>query len=156
VTPAIKLARKHKIPFNLHQYQHNTNADSYGQEAADALGLNPARVFKTLVIQLNNSDLIVGIVPVSGSLNLKATASVANAKKAVMADKLKVQTTTGYVLGGISPLGQRKPLTTIIDDSAKQFDTVFVSAGKRGLDIELNAYDLAKLTRAQFAAINKP
>jgi len=108
VTPAIKLARKHKIPFNLHQYQHNTNADSYGQEAADALGLNPARVFKTLVIQLNNSDLIVGIVPVSGSLNLKATASVANAKKAVMAYKLKVQTTTGYVLGGISPLGQRR------------------------------------------------
>ncbi len=155
MTPAIKLARKHKIPFNVHQYQHDTNADSYGQEAADALGLNPARLFKTLVVELNNSELVVGIVPVSGSLNLKAIASAANAKKAVMADKQKVQTTTGYVLGGVSPLGQRKALTTIIDDSAKQFDTVFVSAGKRGLDIELTAHDLAKLTRAQFAAIGK-
>jgi len=156
MTPAIDLATKHKIAFKVHQYPHDPNAESYGNEAAIALGLKPRKVFKTLVVELNTKELIVGIVPVSGSLNLKAIASAAKAKKAIMADKVKVQRTTGYVLGGVSPLGQRKQLTTVIDNSANDFNTIFVSAGKRGLDIELNASDLARLTNASFAAISKP
>jgi len=154
VTPAIDLVERCKIAYTLHQYQHNSNTDSFGEEAARRLNLNPAQVFKTLVVELNNKELIVGIVPVNGSLNLKAIAVAAHAKKASMADKLKVQRTTGYVLGGVSPLGQRKLLTTIIDASALNFTTIFVSAGKRGLDIELSADDLAKLSSARFAKIS--
>ena len=155
MTPAIDLVTKHKIVFSVHQYSHDPNAESYGNEAVIALNLEPLRVFKTLVVELNRKELVVGIVPVSGSLNLKAIASAANAKKAVMADKTKVQRTTGYVLGGVSPIGQRKQLTTVIDNSAHDFNTIFVSAGKRGLEIELNASDLAQLTNASFAAISK-
>ena len=153
MTPAIDLATKHNVAFTVHQYDHDPSVESYGDEAAAILGLDPAQVFKTLVVELNTSELVVGIVPVSGSLNLKAIASAAKAKKAVMADKLKVQRTTGYVLGGVSPIGQRKQLTTVIDSTAQDFATIFVSAGKRGLDIELSAVDLAKLTGASFAAI---
>jgi Cys-tRNA(Pro)/Cys-tRNA(Cys) deacylase len=119
-----------------------------------SLGADPKQVFKTLVVELNSGELAVGVVPVSGSLNLKAIANAANAKKAAMADKLKVQRSSGYVLGGVSPIGQRKPLTTIIDSSANNFSTVFVSAGKRGLEIELSASDLANLTSATFAPIS--
>lgn len=155
MTPAIDLARKNKIAFNVHQYKHDPNTTSFGHEATIALGLDPVRVFKTLVVELNTNELIVGVVPVSGSLDLKAIASAAKAKKAIMADKGKVQATTGYIIGGVSPLGQRKQLTTIIDVSANNFETIFVSAGKRGLDIELNANDLALLTKARFAEIAK-
>jgi Cys-tRNA(Pro)/Cys-tRNA(Cys) deacylase len=154
VTPAIELATKYKVAFTVHQYQHNSKAESYGDEAAVSLGADPKQVFKTLVVELNSGELAVGVVPVSGSLNLKAIANAANAKKAAMADKLKVQRSSGYVLGGVSPIGQRKPLTTIIDSSANNFSTVFVSAGKRGLEIELSASDLANLTSATFAPIS--
>lgn len=154
MTPAIDLATKKKVVFKVHQYQHNSNADSYGGEAARALNQDPKQVFKTLVVELNTGHLAVGLVPVSETLNLKLMASATHAKKAVMADKLKVQRTTGYVLGGVSPIGQRKTLKTIIDDSAHDFETIFVSAGKRGLEIELNVIDLARLTNARFAAIS--
>lgn len=154
MTPAIELATKHKVAFTVHQYQHNSKAESYGDEAAVSLGVDPKQVFKTLVVELNSGELAVGVVPVSGSLNLKAIANAANAKKAAMADKLKVQRSSGYVLGGVSPIGQRKPLTTIIDSSANNFSTIFVSAGKRGLEIELSASDLANLTSATFAPIS--
>lgn len=103
-------------------------------------------MFKTLIVELNTNQLVVGIVPVSGTLNLKAIASAAGAKKAHMAEKKKIERTTGYVLGGISPIGQRKLLTTLIDNSAHNFATIFVSAGKRGLEIELSANDLATNT----------
>ncbi len=154
MTPAIELATKYKVAFTVHQYQHNSKAESYGDEAAVSLGADPKQVFKTLVVELNSGELAVGVVPVSGSLNLKAIANAANAKKAAMADKLKVQRSSGYVLGGVSPIGQRKPLTTIIDSSANNFSTIFVSAGKRGLEIELSASDLANLTSATFAPIS--
>jgi Cys-tRNA(Pro)/Cys-tRNA(Cys) deacylase len=153
VTPAIELATKANVAFTVHQYQHDPNGESYGDEAATTLGIDPQQVFKTLVVELNTGELAVAIVPVSGSLSLKGIAAAANAKKARMADKLKVQRITGYVLGGVSPIGQRKRLTTIIDKSANNFDTIFVSAGKRGLEIELNASDLATLTGATFATI---
>lgn len=156
MTPAIDLASKLKITFKVHEYQHDPKAESYGDEAAAILKLNPDQVFKTLVVELNTSELVVGIVPVSGRLNLKAIASVAGAKKATMADKNKVQRTTGYVLGGVSPIAQRKRLITIIDHSANNFDTILVSAGKRGLEIELAANDLAILTNAKFAVISHP
>jgi Cys-tRNA(Pro)/Cys-tRNA(Cys) deacylase len=153
VTPAIDLATKRNVAFTLHQYQHDPNGESYGNEAAITLGIDPQRVFKTLVVELNTGELAVGIVPVSGSLSLKAMAACASAKKAVMADRLKVQRTTGYVLGGVSPIGQRRRLTTLIDKCANNFDTIFVSAGKRGLEIELSASDLAALIGASFASI---
>jgi len=154
MTPAIELATKYKVAFSVHQYQHNSNVESYGDEAAASLGIDPKQVFKTLVVELNSGELAVGVVPVCGSLNLKAIACEASAKKASMADKLKVQRSSGYVLGGVSPIGQRKPLTTIIDRSAKNFSTIYVSAGKRGLEIELSANDLANLTNATFADIS--
>ena len=154
MTPAIDLANKYKVAFTVHQYQHDPNAESYGDEAAARLGFHANRVFKTLVVELNTGELAVGIVPVSGSLNLKALAAAAKAKKAVMADSLKVQRTTGYVLGGVSPIGQRKKLATVIDGSANDFNTILVSAGKRGLEIELSAHDLAILTAATFAEIS--
>jgi Cys-tRNA(Pro)/Cys-tRNA(Cys) deacylase len=154
VTPAIDIATKYKVAFTVHQYQHSPSGESYGDEAAATLGIDPKQVFKTLIVELNTGELAVGVVPVSGSLNLKAIASAANAKKAAMADKLKVQRSSGYVLGGVSPIGQRKPLTTVIDSSANDFNTIFVSAGKRGLEIELSASDLAALTGATFAAIS--
>lgn len=153
MTPAVNLVRAKGIACQLHEYQHDPKSESYGMEAADKLGLNPDQVFKTLVAETDTGELIVGLVPVSGSLNLKQLARSAGARKAAMADKQKVQRTTGYVLGGVSPLGQKKALTTIIDESARCFETIHVSGGRRGLEIELAPADLASLTRASFAAI---
>jgi len=153
MTPAIKLAQKQKIPHTIHEYAHDANHASYGLEAAEKLGVSPSQVFKTLVVELDNKILAVCVIPVSHSLNLKAAAKAANSKKTVMADKQDVQRSTGYVLGGVSPLGQKKRLKTLIDDSAKQFDTIYVSAGKRGLEIELAPQDLQSLCGAEFADI---
>ena len=155
MTPAIEQARKAKVVFEIHAYEHDANAESYGEEAANKLGLAPERVFKTLVVQLDGQALAVGIVPVTGKLNLKQLAKAAGAKKAAMAAAGDVERSTGYVLGGVSPLGQKKRLRTVIDDSASSFDTVYVSAGRRGLEIELSATDLAQLTGGIFAPISQ-
>lgn len=154
MTPAIAKAKQAKIPYTLHEYTHDATEQSYGLEAADKLGVAPARVFKTLVVDAGGA-LCVGIVPVAGQLDLKGMAKAVGAKKAAMAEVKAVERATGYVLGGVSPLGQKKRLTTVIDESAREWDTVFVSAGRRGLEIELAPDDLARLTGATFAAIGK-
>ena len=155
MTPAINAAKKGKIPFTIHQYAHDPSSQSYGKEAAEKLGIHEGQVFKTLVVQLDNKTLAVAIIPVSTVLNMKQFAKAAGAKKAAMADKGDVERATGYVLGGVSPLGQKKRLTTYIDSSATSFTTIFASAGRRGLEIELTATDLAALTGASFAAIGE-
>jgi Cys-tRNA(Pro)/Cys-tRNA(Cys) deacylase len=150
MTPAIKHAEREKIDFKIHQYEHDPSVQAYGEEAAEAMGADANRVFKTLLISLNgeSKNLAVAVVPVSGQLNLKAAASTLGAKKAMMADARIAQNTTGYILGGISPLGQKKRLPTIIDESAFEYDSIFVSAGKRGLEIELSAKKLQLLCKA--------
>ena len=155
MTPAINAAKQARVNYTIHEYEHDPAAESYGEEAAEKIGANPAQVFKTLVVSLDGKNLAVGIVPVTAMLGLKQIAKAAGAKKAVMADKQLVQRTTGYVLGGVSPLGQKKPLKTFIDQSAEGFETVFVSAGKRGLEIELAPADLARLTQARFALLQQ-
>jgi len=153
MTPAINSARKAQIDFKVHEYNHDAEADSYGLEAAHKLGVPEHRVFKTLVVTDGQKDLFVGVVPVSTQLNLKLMAKVVGVKKVIMADARKVESTTGYVLGGVSPVGQKKRLKTVIDSSAENFETIYVSAGRRGLEIELSANDLQKLTNARFAEI---
>ncbi len=155
MTPAINLAKKKKIVHTIHQYKHDPNVASYGLEAAEVLGQDPASVFKTLLFCLNGEakNLAVAIIPVENKLNLKAAAKAAGAKKADMADPDIAQKTTGYVVGGISPLGQKKALPTFIHFSAQTLTTMCVSAGKRGLEIELAPQDLASLTRAQFVQL---
>lgn len=155
MTPAINAAKQARVNYTIHEYEHDPAAESYGEEAAEKIGANPAQVFKTLVVSLDGKDLAVGIVPVTAMLGLKQIAKAAGAKKALMADKQLVQRTTGYVLGGVSPLGQKKRLKTFIDQSAENFETIFVSAGKRGLEIELAAADLARLTQARFAPLQQ-
>lgn len=157
-TPATKAVDAAKVAHTLHEYSHEAAATSYGGEAAEALGIEPARIHKTLlaaVERAGRSELGVAVVPVDGQLDLKALATAVGAKKAEMATPVDAERTTGYVVGGISPLGQRKRLTTVIDDGATVFPTVFVSAGRRGLEIELTAADLAALTGATFAPIAK-
>ncbi len=153
MTPAIKLAKKSGIEFKLHEYLHDPTSQSYGEEAAKLLGLNPAQVFKTLLVSLNSqpNNLAVAVIPVSHQLSLKAIAKSLNAKKAEMADPKLAEKTTGYIVGGISPLGQKKRLPTVIDQSAEGFSSINVSAGKRGLEIELSPQDLVQLTHAHFA-----
>jgi len=152
MTPAINRAKQAGIAFSIHEYQHDPHADSYGREAADQLGIDAARVFKTLVADAEGR-LIVGIVPVSMSLDLKALAAAAGRKRAQMADIAQAERATGYVAGGISPIGQKKALSTILDKSATAFATIFVSAGRRGLEIELAPADLIKLCNGKLATI---
>ena len=153
MTPAINLAKKNKIKHSVHEYQHDASAissgESYGQEAADKMGVNAEQIFKTLIVALDNKELVVAILPVSSMLSMKQVAKAAKAKKAVMADKQAVERSTGYVIGGVSPLGQKKKLRSFIDDSAQQYETIYVSAGKRGLEIELSPNDLADLLSAK-------
>ncbi|WP_409439688.1 Cys-tRNA(Pro) deacylase [Psychromonas sp. GE-S-Ul-11] len=149
MTPAIKVAEKHKIAFQVHQYKHDKKHESYGLEAAEKMNVDPKRVFKTLVVDLDK-QLVVAILPVTEQLNLKAVANALKGKKAQMADKNDVLRSSGYVLGGVSPLGQKKQLTTVIDDTAKLYPDIYVSAGKRGLEIQLNAEDLASILSASF------
>lgn len=153
MTPAITLAKQRKIAHQVHAYAHDPASESYGLEAAEKLGVAPERVFKTLVVSLDTGKLAVGVVPVSSMLNLKQMARAAGARKAVMADKTLVERSSGYVLGGVSPLAQKKALPTFVDESALQFPTIHVSAGRRGLEIELAPQDLCMLTRGQFAAL---
>lgn len=153
MTPGINAAKKAGIQYRIHEYSHDPAAASYGLEAAEKMGVAAERVFKTLVVLLDNRELAVGVVPVRALLNMKRLAKAAGAKKADMAPAADVQRSSGYVLGGVSPLGQKKALRTFIDTSAQGFDTIFVSAGRRGLEIELTAADLARLTRASFAEL---
>jgi Cys-tRNA(Pro)/Cys-tRNA(Cys) deacylase len=153
MTPAILAARKAKIAHQVHEYAHDPTSESYGAEAAEKLGLAEDRVFKTLVVSVGTGELVVGVVPVSSMLNLKALAKILGAKKAAMAKPADVERVTGYVLGGVSPLGQKKRLKTIIDASARTFPTIYVSAGRRGLQIELDPEDLTRLTGGRFAEI---
>lgn len=153
MTPCVLTAKRAKIKFILHEYEHDANAGSYGLEAAEKMNKNPQQIFKTLVVDCGNNQLAVAVVPVSGNLNLKNCAKALAVKKVKMAEAHDVEKSTGYVLGGVSPLGQKKRLKTVIDSSAQGFETIFVSAGKRGLEIELSAEDLAKLAGAKFAQI---
>lgn len=153
MTPAINLAKKNKIKYTIHEYTHDTTVDSYGLEASEKLGVEETRVFKTLVVELDDKTLAVAIIPVSSMLNMKQMAKAMSAKKCAMANKSDVEKSTGYVLGGVSPLGQKKTLKTVLDISAKEFETIFISGGRRGLDIELSPFDLEKLTRASFQSL---
>lgn len=155
MTPATKQLDKARVTYRLHRYEHDPKAESYGTEAADKLSLDPSRVFKTLLAASEAGELLVAIVPVNGKLNLKNLASAAGVKKAAMADPTAAQRSTGYLVGGISPLGQKKRLRTFIDRSAQGFDTVFVSGGRRGLEIELAPADLAQHTQGEFADIGR-
>jgi len=153
MTPGILAAKKAGIPFTVHEYDHDPAAPSFGMEAAEKLGISPERVFKTLVVKLDGKELAVGVIPVNSMLSMKAIAKAAGAKKAGMAEKTEVERSTGYVLGGVSPLGQKKRLRTFIDASAEGFSTVFVSAGKRGMDVEMKPSDLHDLTNALYAPL---
>jgi Cys-tRNA(Pro)/Cys-tRNA(Cys) deacylase len=146
-TPATVALTRAGIAYSLHAYDHDPRSASYGLEAAAALGVDAARVFKTLLASIDGK-LVVGVVPVAGQLDLKALARATTGSKAVMADPRLAERTTGYVVGGISPIGQRKALPTVVDDSAMEFDTVFVSGGRRGLDLELAPADLIRITGA--------
>jgi Cys-tRNA(Pro)/Cys-tRNA(Cys) deacylase len=151
-TPATVALTAAGVDFTVHSYEHDPSHPSYGEEAAEAMGVSPDRVFKTLVADVDGA-LVVAVVPVAGSLDLKALASAVGGKRAAMADPTSAERTTGYVRGGISPLGQRKKLRTVLDESAHAHDTICVSAGRRGLEIELSPEDLQKLTEAISAPI---
>lgn len=153
MTPAIDRAKKAKIPYTVHEYKHDPSAESYGREAADKMGVDPGRVFKTLVANAGDA-LVVAVVPVMRKLDLKLLARAVGAKKAAMAEVAVVERVTGYVVGGVSPLGQKKRLATVIDASAEAHQTIFVSAGRRGLEIELSPKDLAALTSGTLAPLS--
>lgn len=148
MTPAINLLKKHKCEFKIHKYKHDPLCTNFGLEAASKLGLDENRVYKTLLVELNNKELAVGIIPVNRTMSLKNIATSLKVKSAKMANKDEAQKVTGYLLGGISPLGQKKRLRTVIDKTAFCFETIYVSGGKRGLDIELSANDIEKLLDA--------
>ena len=154
-TAAVQVLIDSAIPHALHSYRHDPAAASYGVEAAEALGLAPPRVFKTLLAEVDG-ELVVGVVPVSGQLDLKALATAVGGKRATMADPGTAERATGYVVGGISPLGQRRRLRVVLDESATAHPTVFVSGGRRGLEIELAPADLVAATGAAVAPIGRP
>ncbi|MFI5939752.1 Cys-tRNA(Pro) deacylase [Streptomyces uncialis] len=153
-TPATVALTAAGTVFTVHTYAHDPAHPSYGEEAAEAMGVSPERVFKTLVAEVDG-ELTVAVVPVAGTLNLKALASAVGGKKATMADPVAAERVTGYVRGGISPLGQRKRLRTVLDASAGAHPTICVSAGRRGLEVELAPADLAALTGAALAPIGR-
>lgn len=155
MTPAINLLKKAGISHRIHQYQHDADATSFGLEAAEKLNIPQQQVFKTLVVELDNGALSVAVLPVSAKLSMKQMAKACEAKKAVMADQAKVERATGYVLGGVSPLAQKKRLTTVIDTTAQQFQTIYISAGRRGLEIELAPEELATVLNAGFADLQQ-
>jgi Cys-tRNA(Pro)/Cys-tRNA(Cys) deacylase len=154
-TPATLALTRAGITYTAHSYEHDPRATSFGREAADALGLDPDEVFKTLLAMVDGRA-VVGIVPVSGSLDLKALAAAAGGRRAEMADAATAQRLTGYVLGGISPIGQKRQLPTFVDDTAELLDTVYVSGGRRGFDIGLAPADLLAVTGGSYAPIGRP
>jgi Cys-tRNA(Pro)/Cys-tRNA(Cys) deacylase len=151
-TPATVALKAADIPFTEHAYEHDPANRNFGEEAATVLGLDPEQVFKTLMVDVDGS-LTVAIVPVTGKLDLGALAAAVRGKRATMADPAVAERKTGYLVGGISPIGQKTSLPTVLDETAELFDTVFVSGGKRGFDIELAPSDLVAITSAIVAAI---
>ncbi len=157
-TPAIQAAVAAGVAHVVHEYEHDPSVTSYGAEAAAALGFDPALIHKTLMVDVERNgkrELVVAVVPVNTQLDLKALATAVDGKRAEMANPAAAERSSGYVVGGISPLGQRKPLFTVIDEEAILYDTIHVSAGRRGLEIELAAEDLRALTNGIFAPIAK-
>lgn len=159
-TPATVALARANIPFTVHTYQHDPRAESYGLEAADALGVDPARVFKTLMASLDpgsgrRAHWVVAVFPVTGQLDPKSLARALGGSRAMMAPMADAERATGYVAGGISPLGQRRAHPTVVDASALAFDTVLVSAGKRGWDLEIRPADLVATTDAVTAQIGR-
>ena len=153
MTPAINLLQRQQVAHNIHQYEHDPSADSFGDEACQALGLSSKQVFKTLVVKLSSGELAVGVLPVDQQLSMKSIAKNLQVKKASMALPAEVQRSTGYLLGGVSPLAQKKRLATLIDKSAQNFEHIYISAGKRGLEIELSPDDLCELLGARFVKL---
>ncbi|MDP9823491.1 Cys-tRNA(Pro)/Cys-tRNA(Cys) deacylase [Nocardioides massiliensis] len=153
-TPATTALDRAGVAYTLHPYEHDPATTSYGEEAAAVLGVDPARVHKTLCAEVDGR-LVVAVVPVSGQLDLKALAAAVGGKRAQMADPALAERTTGYVRGGIAPVGQRRPLPVLIDDGAWSWPTIFVSAGRRGLDLELAPDDLLQVSGGQRAAIGR-
>ncbi len=153
MTPAINLLKKNKCDFKVHKYDHDPECTNFGEEAALKLGLDENQVYKTLLVELTPKELVVCVLPVANQLSLKDVASAFEVKKAVMANKDEAQKVTGYLLGGISPLGQKKLLRTLLDESVKKYKTIFVSGGKRGLDIEVKPNDLENLLKAKIHKI---
>jgi Cys-tRNA(Pro)/Cys-tRNA(Cys) deacylase len=160
-TPATVALTRAGVPFSEHAYEHDPAATSYGLEAAEVLGLDPAQVLKTLLASVDpaagsgRAALVVAIVPVAGQLDLKAVAAAVHGKKATMADPAVAERATGYVVGGISPVGQKRAHPTVLDESALAFDTVYLSCGRRGLDLGLAPADLVRVTNATVARIRR-
>jgi Cys-tRNA(Pro)/Cys-tRNA(Cys) deacylase len=152
-TPAIVALNAAGVHFRIHEFDADPAERQYGQAAAEALGVEPERVFKTLLATVDDRDHVVGIVPVSGQLSLKELATAVGAKRAEMCEPETAQRLTGYVVGGISPFGQKRSLPTVIDETCVLFDSIFVSGGRRGLDIELAPDDLISALGAVTAAI---
>ena len=153
-TPATVALAAAGIRYRAHEYAHDPATTSFGLEAAEVLGVDPGQVFKTLMADVDGR-LVVGIVPVSGKLDLKALAAAVGGKKAEMADPRLAEKRTGYIVGGISPIGQKNAHGTVLDETAELYDTVFVSGGRRGFDIELAPADLVRVTAAVIAAIGR-
>ncbi|MCT7590353.1 Cys-tRNA(Pro) deacylase [Aliarcobacter butzleri] len=153
MTPAINLLKKNKCDFKIHKYEHDSDCTNFGDEAVEKLGLDANQVYKTLLVELTPKELVVCVLPVANQLSLKEVATIFCVKKAEMASKDEAQKVTGYLLGGISPLGQKKLLRTVLDESTKSFETIFISGGKRGLDIEVKPKDLEVLLKAKIGKI---
>jgi len=153
-TPATVALAAAGVAFSEHVYEHDPGTRSFGLEAAEVLGLPPERVFKTLLVD-TGAGLAVAVVPVAGQLDLKAMASALGTKRVTMADPAAAQRSSGYVVGGISPIGQKRPLPTVVDESAELFDVVYVSGGRRGLDLGLSPADLVRVTGAKVADIGR-
>lgn len=151
-TPATALLRREAVPYTLHPYEHDPRAEAYGDEAAAALGIEPDRIFKTLIATVDG-ELVCAVVPVAGRLDLKALAAAVGGKRAEMGDPTAAARATGYVVGGISPISQKTRLPVVLDETVQLFDTVFVSAGKRGLQVELDPDDLQRVTSGRYADI---
>lgn len=153
MTPAIRLLEKRKVKFLIHRYEHEREVQSFGEETAEKLGVDRKRLFKTMVSVCDNSRMVMAVIPVAGRLDLKKLASALNCRKADLAEPDKAEKATGYVVGGISPLGSRRTLPVFLDQSAMSWPTIFVSAGRRGMQIELSPGDLVRVSSAELADI---